>query len=123
MYSITYMYYAFFGSITTILLGWLVSVLTANEETDMYDESLLHPLALRISKLFPGKPRRYVPKTPTAHFGEKKTQMQQRASSNRSPVMEEKPKLNDKSVDFATVENTKWNENSANFANVENTNF
>lgn len=117
------MYYAFFGSITTIVLGWLVSVITANEETDMYDESLLHPLALRISRLFPGKPRRYAPKTRTPHFEEKKAQMQQRASSNRSPVMEEKPKWNEKSVDVATVENTKWNEKSANFANVENTKF
>jgi hypothetical protein len=27
---------------------------------DAYDEKLIHPLALKISKLFPGQPRRYV---------------------------------------------------------------
>jgi hypothetical protein len=27
---------------------------------DAYDEKLIHPLALKISKLFPGPPRRYV---------------------------------------------------------------
>ncbi|KAH0557736.1 sodium-coupled monocarboxylate transporter 1 [Cotesia glomerata] len=57
IYSITYMYYALIGSMTTIIVGIIVSLLTANEKEDAYEEHLLHPFALKLSKLMPGKPR------------------------------------------------------------------
>lgn len=57
LYSITYMYYAFVGSMTTVLVGIIVSLITANEKEDAYEEHLLHPLALKLSRMFPGKPR------------------------------------------------------------------
>ncbi|KAF7993765.1 hypothetical protein HCN44_010360 [Aphidius gifuensis] len=57
IYSITYMYYALIGSLTTVLVGIFVSLLTADEKKDIYEQHLLHPLAVKISKWFPGKPR------------------------------------------------------------------
>lgn len=57
IYSITYMYYALIGSMTTIIIGTIVSLLTADEKKDAYEEHLLHPIALKLSKLMPGKPR------------------------------------------------------------------
>lgn len=57
IYSITYMYYALIGSLTTVIVGIIVSLSTANEKEDAYEEHLLHPIAVKLSKLFPGKPR------------------------------------------------------------------
>ncbi|KAJ9576542.1 hypothetical protein L9F63_025562, partial [Diploptera punctata] len=54
-YSITYMYYSLFGCFITVFLGVVISLLC-----DAYDEKLIHPLALKISLLFPGRPRKYV---------------------------------------------------------------
>lgn len=59
VYGITYMYYALIGSLTTVLVGILVSLLTADPKGDVYEEHLLHPLASKLSKLFPGRPRIY----------------------------------------------------------------
>lgn len=59
LYSITYMYYALIGSMTTVIVGIAISLLTANPKEDAYEEHLLHPLALRLSKSLPGTPRFY----------------------------------------------------------------
>lgn len=56
------MYYSFLGCFITVFLGWIVSYLIGTTETDLYDEHLLHPLALRISRWFPGAPRHYAAK-------------------------------------------------------------
>ncbi|XP_066581548.1 sodium-coupled monocarboxylate transporter 1 [Prorops nasuta] len=63
LYGITYMYYAFIGSMTTVLVGIIVSLITADPKADMYEEHLLHPLALKISRLCPGSPRLYASST------------------------------------------------------------
>lgn len=59
LYGITYMYYAFIGSMTTVIVGIIVSLLTADAENDAYEEHLLHPIARKLAGLFPGKPRLY----------------------------------------------------------------
>ncbi|KAL1498087.1 hypothetical protein ABEB36_008942 [Hypothenemus hampei] len=61
IYSITYMYYSFFGCIITVLVGWAVSCFTASE-SDLYDEELIHPWARKMADMFPGKKRQYVSK-------------------------------------------------------------
>lgn len=63
LYSITYMYYAFIGSLTTVLIGIVVSLLTADAEHDMYEEHLLHPIAVKFSRLLPGRKRLYASST------------------------------------------------------------
>ncbi|KYN39969.1 Sodium-coupled monocarboxylate transporter 2 [Trachymyrmex septentrionalis] len=60
LYGITYMYYALIGSITTVGVGIIVSLITADAEADKYEEHLLHPTARKIAGLFPGKRRLYV---------------------------------------------------------------
>ncbi|XP_058793569.1 sodium-coupled monocarboxylate transporter 1 isoform X2 [Phymastichus coffea] len=59
VYGITYMYYALIGSISTVLVGSIVSLLTADSKGDAYEEHLLHPMVLKLSKWMPGKPRLY----------------------------------------------------------------
>lgn len=59
LYSITYMYYALIGSLTTVFVGTIISLVTADPETDMYEQHLLHPIARKIAALFPGKRRFY----------------------------------------------------------------
>ncbi|EFN76289.1 sodium-coupled monocarboxylate transporter 2 [Harpegnathos saltator] len=59
LYSITYMYYALIGSLTTVVVGIIVSLITADPEADMYEQHLLHPIARKIADLFPGKQRLY----------------------------------------------------------------
>lgn len=66
LYGITYMYYALIGSITTVGVGIIVSLITADAEADKYEEHLLHPTARKIAGLFPGKRRLYVS---NAHHG------------------------------------------------------
>jgi len=60
LYGITYMYYALIGSITTVGVGIIVSLITADAEADKYEEHLLHPTVRKIAGLFPGKRRLYV---------------------------------------------------------------
>lgn len=64
LYGITYMYYAFIGSMTTVIVGIIVSLLTADAESDMYEEHLLHPMARKLAGLFPGEPRSYTRNSP-----------------------------------------------------------
>lgn len=61
LYSITYMYYSFMGSIITVAIGWAVSYFTGSE-SDLYDEELIHPWARKMADFFPGKKRRYARK-------------------------------------------------------------
>ncbi|XP_043270339.1 sodium-coupled monocarboxylate transporter 2-like isoform X2 [Venturia canescens] len=63
LYGITYMYYALVGSVTTIIVGIIVSLVTADAKEDAYAEHLLHPVALKLSKWCPGEPRSYVART------------------------------------------------------------
>nr|XP_033340160.1 sodium-coupled monocarboxylate transporter 1 [Megalopta genalis]XP_033340166.1 sodium-coupled monocarboxylate transporter 1 [Megalopta genalis] len=63
IYSITYMYYALIGSLTTVLVGIIVSLITADSQADMYEEHLLHPLAVKLSRFFPGRRRLYASST------------------------------------------------------------
>ncbi|XP_003428104.1 sodium-coupled monocarboxylate transporter 1 isoform X2 [Nasonia vitripennis] len=59
IYGISYMYYALIGSLSTIVVGTIVSLLTADSKDDAYEDHLLHPWILKMSKLMPGKPRLY----------------------------------------------------------------
>lgn len=59
LYGITYMYYALIGSLSTIVVGIIVSLITADAEADKYEEHLLHSMARKIAALFPGKRRLY----------------------------------------------------------------
>ncbi|XP_076651667.1 sodium-coupled monocarboxylate transporter 1 [Halictus rubicundus] len=63
LYSITYMYYALIGSLTTVVVGIIVSLITADAEADMYEKHLLHPLAVKMSGFFPGRRRLYASST------------------------------------------------------------
>lgn len=58
----TYMYYAMIGTLITVLVGVVVSLIFPLNEDDVYDENLLHPLILKMSRWFPGKPRKYLKK-------------------------------------------------------------
>ncbi|XP_069679260.1 sodium-coupled monocarboxylate transporter 2 [Periplaneta americana] len=60
LYSITYMYYSLIGCGITVFMGIIISYIAGTSPEDAYDEKLIHPLALKISTLFPGRPRRYV---------------------------------------------------------------
>ncbi|XP_058467266.1 sodium-coupled monocarboxylate transporter 1 isoform X2 [Malaya genurostris] len=59
LYSVSYMYYSLIGTFITVLIGTVVSYITSHRD-DAYDHKLLHPAIYRLSRLFPGKERRYV---------------------------------------------------------------
>ncbi|XP_011505021.1 PREDICTED: sodium-coupled monocarboxylate transporter 1 isoform X2 [Ceratosolen solmsi marchali] len=67
IYGITYMYYALIGSMSTIIVGIIVSLLTADSKEDTYEEHLLHPYILKLSKMMPGKQRLYAT---SSHYSE-----------------------------------------------------
>ncbi|KAF5285294.1 hypothetical protein FQR65_LT13272 [Abscondita terminalis] len=60
LYSITYMYYSLIGCLITVVLGWAISYITGFSEDELYPESLLHPIAQKMSNWFPGSKRRYL---------------------------------------------------------------
>ncbi|KAG8227197.1 hypothetical protein J437_LFUL003403, partial [Ladona fulva] len=57
LYAMTYMYYNLFGCLITLVVGMVVSYVTGNPEKDIYEERMVHPRAIKISRLFPGKQR------------------------------------------------------------------
>lgn len=61
----TYMYYALLGTFITVFFGIVVSLIWPATEDEIYDENLLHPFILRMSKKFPGKPRKYLTRETT----------------------------------------------------------
>ncbi|KAG8258869.1 hypothetical protein J6590_024188 [Homalodisca vitripennis] len=59
VYLMTYMYYSLLGTMITVLLGMVVSYVTASSD-DQYDETLVHPIARKLSSLLPGEKRCFV---------------------------------------------------------------
>lgn len=55
------MYYALIGTFITLCIGILVSLIFPTTEGDIYEENLLHPWILKLSRKFPGKPRKFLP--------------------------------------------------------------
>ncbi|RVE42526.1 hypothetical protein evm_012822 [Chilo suppressalis] len=58
-YSISYMWYAVIGTVTCVTIGVIVGLLTEND-SDIYDERLLHPLVAKLARKMPGKPRKFL---------------------------------------------------------------
>ncbi|XP_028165675.1 sodium-coupled monocarboxylate transporter 1 isoform X3 [Ostrinia furnacalis] len=58
MYSVSYMWYAVIGTVTCVVIGVIIGVITASDD-DAYDERLLHPMVARLARKFPGKPRKF----------------------------------------------------------------
>lgn len=53
VFAVSYMYYAFFGTAITVLVGMLVSLLTQSD-ADAYDSKYIHPCVYKITKYIPG---------------------------------------------------------------------
>ncbi|XP_045473310.1 sodium-coupled monocarboxylate transporter 1 isoform X2 [Harmonia axyridis] len=97
LYSMTYMYYSFVGCIITVLVGWTISFFTESSD-DIYDETLVHPIARKMARIFPGKKRRYLEKTRTPDVPSSMK------SSVSNPNFEKKNGLNSTSVNNANHE-------------------
>lgn len=51
LFSISYMYYSFFGTLITVFVGILVSCLTRSD-ADAYDSKFIHPMIYKFTRLF-----------------------------------------------------------------------
>lgn len=51
--KISYMYYSLFGTLITVVVGMIVSLLTYSKD-DAYDSKFIHPCVYKIAKWFPG---------------------------------------------------------------------
>lgn len=60
------MYYGFIGCVITVVVGYVISLMTKFNEEDLYDEKLIHPFARKVASYFPGEKRRYADKTQTS---------------------------------------------------------
>jgi hypothetical protein len=56
VFSVSYMYYSFIGTMITVVVGMIVSLLTMSKN-DAYDSKYIHPLVYKITKLIPGYDR------------------------------------------------------------------
>lgn len=61
MYSISYMWYAVIGTITCVLIGIIIGLITG-KESDKFDERLLHPFVAKIYRKMPGNKRTFIVK-------------------------------------------------------------
>lgn len=52
IFSISYMYYSLFGTLITVLVGIIISLLTRSSD-DAYDSKYIHPVVYRMAKWFP----------------------------------------------------------------------
>lgn len=52
VFAISYMYYSLFGTMITVFVGIIVSLLTQSKE-DAYDAKFIHPMVYRMAKWFP----------------------------------------------------------------------
>ncbi|XP_065339474.1 sodium-coupled monocarboxylate transporter 2-like [Cloeon dipterum] len=62
LFSISFIYYSMMGCIICVSIGLIVSYFTASAR-DCYPASLVHPMAIRMSNLLPGRPRKYLADT------------------------------------------------------------
>lgn len=53
VFAVSYMYYSLFGTLITVGVGMVVSLLTQSE-ADAYDSKYIHPMVYRMAKWFPG---------------------------------------------------------------------
>lgn len=53
LFTVSYMYYAFFGTMITVLVGCIVSLLTLSD-SDAYDSKYIHPVVYKITTYVPG---------------------------------------------------------------------
>jgi len=53
IFAVSYMYYSLFGTLITVLVGMIVSLLTRSK-ADAYDAKYIHPAVYRFTKLFSG---------------------------------------------------------------------
>ncbi|XP_013147978.1 PREDICTED: sodium-coupled monocarboxylate transporter 2 [Papilio polytes] len=58
MYSVSYMWYAVIGTLTCVIIGTVIGMITGTEE-DAFDEKLLHPLVAKIARKLPGRERKF----------------------------------------------------------------
>lgn len=63
IYSISFMFYSFIGTVLTVLIGIIVSYLTRDDKENRYDNKLLHPLIFKWCESYPG-PKPYFIKEP-----------------------------------------------------------
>lgn len=59
LFSISYMYYSVIGTIITVVIGVIISVLTQSDE-DNYESKLVHPFARKACGWLPCKKRTYL---------------------------------------------------------------
>ncbi|XP_071441043.1 sodium-coupled monocarboxylate transporter 2 [Hetaerina americana] len=59
LYAMSFMYYNLFGCTVTVVVGLAVSLLTGNSEGDAFEERMVHPAVVKLTKWLPGKPRVY----------------------------------------------------------------
>ncbi|XP_053619657.1 sodium-coupled monocarboxylate transporter 1 [Plodia interpunctella] len=62
-YSISYMWYSVIGTLTCVTIGIIIGYITGNE-SDAYDENLLHPIVARIARKMPGPKRKFTNEKP-----------------------------------------------------------
>ncbi|XP_068625617.1 sodium-coupled monocarboxylate transporter 1 [Battus philenor] len=58
MYSVSYMWYAVIGTVTCVIIGVIIGMVTGSED-DAFDERLLHPLVAKLCRKLPGRKRKY----------------------------------------------------------------
>ncbi|XP_055848718.1 sodium-coupled monocarboxylate transporter 1 [Episyrphus balteatus] len=63
IYSLSFMFYSFLGTVLTVVIGVIVSYITRDDKENRYDNKLLHPLIFKWSERFPG-PKPYFIKEP-----------------------------------------------------------
>ncbi|CAO1435826.1 unnamed protein product [Diamesa hyperborea] len=120
IYSISYMYYSLFGTLITVVVGTIVSMLTKSKE-DAFESKLIHPFIYKISKWMPGTPRVYSdPEVKETRIGNEEIKKGALEHHNSAFDMNEDQLSDDKNVTLHT--NNETFKNNLNFNNIQETN-
>ncbi|KAG6464763.1 hypothetical protein O3G_MSEX014714 [Manduca sexta] len=97
MYAISYMWYAVIGTVTCVVIGNIIGLISSSEK-DLYDERLLHPVVQSIYKRLPGKKRTFSVEKPTVEVKDEKDSSEKTDETVVVPAPEEKPSEDKPSV-------------------------
>lgn len=85
IFSISYMYYAFFGTLITVVVGILVSLITISEN-DAYDSKYIHPVVYKAIQYVPGYGQLFSDERPVIQIKTSTLKESQEAQREQSQV-------------------------------------
>lgn len=111
VFKVSYMYYSLFGTLITVFVGMIVSLMTLSK-ADAYDSKFIHPIVYRMAKWFPGYERLFSTEHPSTDI--KNSSLKEPVEQHFNPAFDTKSediKSNEQIVREDDISNSKFKSN------------